>query len=156
MKRVILTTIMLIAVISVKSQSYHKYSYDANGNRVQRIYISTRPTYDTLAPINTEEKTAIVENTTLTNEEIFTASVSEQKITVYPNPTKGALQIDITNIAPETKGYILVTDMQGKVIHRENTLSANKNLNLTNIAKGEYVLKIVIDYSSRQWINIKE
>lgn len=64
-----------------------------------------------------------------------TNDYKEQKAIVYPNPTKGILNIQNKNIQ-----NILVFDFTGKLI-KEYT--SKTQINLSNISKGVYIIKLI-------------
>jgi len=86
----------------------------------------------------------------------FESLLGERKITVYPNPTTGELRIDITNFNPESKGTITITDMVGKLITEIKNISSSNLVNLSNTARGSYVLKLILDDKSKEWVIVKE
>ncbi len=151
---------MLLAGLAAKSQTPHyTYSYDNNGNRVKREFIPFKTTKDTAATdsnstANITDSTATNQNTT--QQQQYEAMLNEQKITVYPNPTKGELQIDITNFVIGGKGFIYVTDMQGRVICRNENINSTNILNLSSVVNGEYILKIELNKASKEWVIMKE
>ncbi len=154
---------MLLAGLVAKPQTPHfAYSYDNNGNRVKREFIPFKTTKDTVATdsnstANITDSAAIAAtNQTITQQQQYEAMLGEQKITVYPNPTKGELKIDITNFAIGSKGFIYVADMQGRVIFRNENINSTNILNLSSVAIGEFILKIVLNNTYKEWVIVKE
>lgn len=80
----------------------------------------------------------------------------DHKITVYPNPTKGELKIDITNLCGENQGMIMLTDIQGRIIYKNENLNQSSILDLSSQASGNYLLKVMIDGKSSEWVVGKE
>jgi len=175
MKKSVLIILIIISVIEVKSQTYSQfqYTYDAAGNRIKREIIVISPSSP--AP-NTQNNNDSVGNSnnianniesgklenfdgSVTNEQESNKSESllgENKITVYPNPTTGELKIDISNFNPDSKGTIIVTDMIGKLITEIKNVSSSNLVNLYTTARGSYVLKLVLDGKSKEWVIVKE
>ena len=153
---------MLLTGLIAKSQTPHfVYTYDNNGNRIQRQYIPLKMSQDTVvtdsnSTVNTIDSASIAAISQTTQQQQYEAMLGEQKITVYPNPTKGELQIDITNFATGSKGFIYVTDLQGRVIYRNENINSTNILNLSSVVNGEYILKIVMNNTSKEWIIVKE
>ena len=58
------------------------------------------------------------------------------KVDLYPNPSSSAFQISVD--AKKVEIYSLT----GQLIHTENNLIANKEINIANLAKGIYIVKI--------------
>ncbi len=63
----------------------------------------------------------------------------EFNVSIYPNPTADKLFIDFGS-NENNADKIVITDLAGKII-KENTLLANNEINVSNIAKGFYVVK---------------
>ena len=63
----------------------------------------------------------------------------EFNVSIYPNPTADKLFIDFGS-NENNADKIVITDLAGKII-KENTLLANNEINVSNIAKGVYVVK---------------
>ena len=69
----------------------------------------------------------------LSNED-FTAT---QNIKLYPNPTSGLVNIDLTENAD-----LMLVDMVGKVVMNKNLTSGNNTIQLDSLPKGVYFAKI--------------
>jgi len=173
MKKIIAIAIMLIAGYAARAQQlqalpphptykpYYHYTYDDNGNRVSReeviILSKTAPTDSIVRKTDSTAVAATAEAAQQDQQKPASESMlGEQKVTVFPNPTSGQLQIDITNFIEGSKGYILATDMQGRVIYKIENINATNIVNLSSQAKGNYTLKLVINNTSKEWVIIKE
>ncbi|MBK7181605.1 MAG: T9SS type A sorting domain-containing protein [Bacteroidetes bacterium] len=75
------------------------------------------------------------------------ASNAAQVVSIYPNPSNGVFTLNINNAA-SNQVVISIMDIQGKVVYSESdkNVSAqyNKQINLTNLAKGIYYVKLNI------------
>ena len=161
MKTIFITiSIMLLACIAAKAQQYQQapgylYSYDANGNRTMREYkminIQATKIKDTTAQHADSTATVAAQQ----QQQLETLPNGEQ-ITVFPNPTSGTLQINITNFAIGSKGYILATDMQGKVVYKTESINSTNKIDFSTLAKGNYALKLVLNDTSKEWVIIKQ
>jgi len=73
----------------------------------------------------------------------------EGKIEVYPNPSNGVFVLQITDVA--TNNTLSVTNVLGQTVYTES-LSAqdsfSKELDLSSLEKGVYILRIENEYSS--------
>lgn len=69
------------------------------------------------------------------------AAAGTEQIKVFPNPTVGSFDIQIT-MEDEFSNEIYIYDALGKIIFQENTLEATKSINLSSHPKGIYFLKI--------------
>ncbi|MFA6922997.1 MAG: T9SS type A sorting domain-containing protein [Bacteroidales bacterium] len=176
MKTLTLTISIMLLSIAVKSQNYY-FAYDANGNRTTREVIELPQSTpgkkdkpkDETAKNNTSEENSgentntITDNSTQNNNasenqtaKTYEASLGSQKITIYPNPTKGELKIDITNLPQATNGLISITDMQGRVIYKSQNVNSTNTLSIANESAGNYVMKIVINGKSKEWLVVKQ
>ncbi|MDQ3047146.1 MAG: T9SS type A sorting domain-containing protein [Bacteroidota bacterium] len=72
-------------------------------------------------------------------------SISSAEINVYPNPTSGSFSISFSNVTI-SEVMISIVDIQGKEVFNsmENNVSGSftKQINLENIAKGMYYIKL--------------
>lgn len=152
MKKLILMSIILLAATVVKSQNF-RYSYDAAGNRTMREVIQMPGAVPEIDTTYNDSTKLVKENN---YKDKYETALGEQKITVYPNPTKGELKIDITNLPETTTGLIIITDMQGRVIYENQNITSTNNLNISNASAGNYVLKIIVDNKTKEWLLIKQ
>jgi hypothetical protein len=67
-------------------------------------------------------------------------TLSAKSINVYPNPTKG-----IVNIANADKAHITVFNILGDVVTSVDKASAITTIDLSKVAEGSYVIRIVAD-----------
>jgi len=163
MKKTIIMLTMLVASIVVKSQlpqnaNYFLYSYDATGNRTMRQYIIyQQPSKIKDTTAQHIDSTAIVAANQAAQQQQFLETLPNgEQITVFPNPTDGVLQISITNFAIGSKGYIMITDLQGRVVAKKENISSTNSFDISSAAKGNYVLKIVVNNNSKEFVVVKE
>jgi hypothetical protein len=82
---------------------------------------------------------------------IATSNVN-QTISVYPNPTTGMITLNIIN-ANSNQVVITIMDVQGKVVFNEsdNNVSSQyiKQINLTDLTKGIYVIKLNVGLETK-------
>ena len=107
------------------------YEYDAAGNRVLRNVIpmmQARQMADDL-----EEQTT----------GIFEEELPEMKITISPNPTKGLLQVEISNAENLQDVKILLYNPQGALILQLSNLSELTTLDISSYSDGIYLMQIV-------------
>lgn len=122
MKKSLILSIMLLTGLVAKSQNYNIffYSYDNAGNRTQRTWYSfkilNKATDSTQSKIDSTYF-ANSNDADKENSNKLETTLGLQKITIYPNPAKNELKIEITNMNADSKGTITVTDMQGRIVH---------------------------------------
>lgn len=139
---VILFLFAILASIDAYAQNRIVYTYDNAGNRLTRqkeIVIQTRGVSDG------EEEPSIYE------EEIV-----ETKITIYPNPTKGMLRVDISGVERFENAQISLYSLTGNLLQQWADASQSNAIDLSSQAQGMYILQIAIDGKVSNWKIIKE
>lgn len=158
MKKLILINILILMGLIAKSQDF-QYYYDNNGNRTKRELIPFKKTQDTVVTDSTAsitDSTAVANNNQVTQQQQYKTILGDQKITVYPNPTAGELKVDISDFAEGCKGSVLVSDMQGRVIYKSENINSSNIINLSATATGKYIMKLILDGKSNEWVIVKE
>tara|TARA_B100000809_G_scaffold189530_1_gene188063 strand:+ start:555 stop:1952 length:1398 start_codon:yes stop_codon:yes gene_type:complete len=91
-------------------------------------------------------------------ENIATVGISEienKSISIYPNPTKGIIKIDFSNI--EGSVNYTLTSVEGRVIKQERNISETLlSIDLSDQSKGIYLLKVENKYSAKIYRIVKE
>jgi len=65
----------------------------------------------------------------------------ENELHLYPNPNNGSFVVSFIGSAPSTS-VITVTNVLGEVVLSQNNLKMTNEINLQNIAKGTYFIKV--------------
>lgn len=132
--------LILFSTIPVFSQTV-SYTYDAAGNRTARVITLAKAPQ---APVEDETVTALPD------------LIAKKTITIYPNPTKGIITVEIEDYDDETKAEFRLTDMSGRKIFDRKADSGNQTLDLSRQASGIYLLQVRINGESTVWKIIKE
>ncbi len=131
----LLVTFLSFISIGVLATDVISYAYDYAGNRISRkvvVYSSTL----SHSKQQTEDPAPVEEQ------------LGEQKITVYPNPTKGVLAVEITggNDKPTTAEgeeiRILLFSAQGIQLQNLKTKKGLTPVNMLTYPTGWYVLRV--------------
>lgn len=139
---------MLFMVLSVWAganvcaQNKIKYTYDDAGNRLTRkkeIVVQTR------GALNNEEEPSVYEE-----------ELSETKVTIYPNPTKGVLKVDISGVEKFENAQISLYDLTGKLLQQWAGISQSNEIDLSERTPGMYIMQIVYNGNASSWKIIKE
>lgn len=139
---------MLFMVLSVWAganvcaQNKIKYTYDDAGNRLTRkkeIVVQTR------GALNNEEEPSVYEE-----------ELSETKVTIYPNPTKGVLKVDISGVEKFENAQISLYDLTGKLLQQWAGISQSNEIDLSERTPGMYIMQIVYNGNTSSWKIIKE
>ena len=131
------TALIIAAAIMFGTNTFAaiKYDYDAAGNRILRyneIPMNAKRLADA-AQEQTEEQAA----------GIFEEELPEMKISIFPNPTQGLLQVEITNAENLQSVEIRLYNPQVVLIRQMNKLSEMTTLDISSQADGIYVMQIV-------------
>lgn len=130
---------LLVVSFNLSGQEKIKFTYDASGNRIK--------------------KEIVLSSTKLASEEvneIFTEKMSERNIKIYPNPTKGQLMLDISDIEDIKSGNLTVYNMQGQMLINKKISDVQTILDISSRPNGIYILHINIDGEKKSWRIIKE
>lgn len=145
------------------------FTYDDNGNRITRQTIVLKEV-DTLEKENIEEEETLAAELNENNpnkimnalagenevSEIYDETIANSTISIYPNPTKGELLIQVSNLDGSQKNYYALYALNGTTVYNKMNLKANNKLDLSNKPKGTYLLKIYLDSKQSVWKIIKE
>jgi len=154
MKHTLIILITIFISFAAKSQEYI-YGYDNAGNRISRMAIILNSTPQN-PPDSSDNQTANYESEDADEPVQYESVLDDQVITVYPNPTTGELKINISDFEEGTKGSIMITDMQGKLIYQSDNINGNNIVNLSNAASGQYLMRIAVNNKNHEWFVMKE
>jgi hypothetical protein len=118
------------------------YTYDAAGNRTSRTYsvsaaVQLKKPLEEPAPIE-EEK------------------MGERTIRIYPNPTKGALGVEILGGDDKEKIRIQLYNLKGIQIQNLPVYSGINTINMFDCVAGTYILRLVSEKETIEYKIIKE
>ncbi len=122
------------------------YTYDVNGNRETRnVATLKQTTADTIHPSPPEER------------ELLTETLGELTITVSPNPTRGEVNVAISNLPEEARVESALYNPAG-VLLSASPLQVNGSgtINLATQPSGIYYLKLKAGCKQSVWKIIKE
>ena len=127
------------------------FSYDASGNRIEKTIV--------LKKINNLKKQLIFNKDK--DEESYEEPYEEDflydsKIKIYPNPTKGALRVDIDGLELLPHDRIEIFDSNGKEVYTTNNISSSNNLGLHHLQNGMYIMRITAGGKESIWKIVKE
>lgn len=142
---------MFLLVALVVSTSIHsltgqniQFDYDAAGNCIVKYKTVVLPSH---AKKNGNDTAQIAPQSEI---------ISEREVIIYPNPTKGALKIEIKGATPETPIQYILTDLNGKTIYKIQSANMYYLFDMTSFSSGVYLLRVMIDDKWDTWKIIKE
>lgn len=124
------------------AQQRIKYIYDSAGNRLTRqkeIVVQTR------GALSDEEEPSVYEE-----------ELSETKVTIYPNPTRGMLKIDISGVEKFENARISLYDLTGKLLQQWAGISQSNEIDLSERTPGMYIMQVAYNGKISSWKIIKE
>jgi hypothetical protein len=139
----LLSTNLCTKIVAQSLKAEVSYDYDYAGNRVARtvIFIST--------PDGVKQ-----------NKNIDPQPVKEQlgelEITIYPNPTKGVLQVVVTGMKPNDAYNLYLYDLQGKQLLSKAGTPDKALLDIASYASGSYFLKVQAGSKIKEFKIIKQ
>lgn len=90
---------------------------------------------DTINIVNPNQNLLVVEGSTLAIN-----SFNNGVFSIYPNPAKNVVNIQLQNNSTVTLKSALIYDLNGKVVYTTNDL--NQPINIENLANGTYILSV--------------
>jgi hypothetical protein len=105
------------------------YTYDSSGNRISRQYVVQLRS--ATAKATTPEDTLSVE-----------ADTEGLQVIVYPNPTRGDLQVKVSGIDQDADIQLFLCTLQGSPIQKVNTQYGITTINMSGYASGCYLLRV--------------
>lgn len=142
MKRLLITVAALTVsccFLTAQTNDF-EYSYSPNGNRVQRKLIVYKS-----AQSNNPETTDTATN-----------YMNELRVAVFPNPTMGNLEMEISNLSGSEQGYVVLYDLNGKPLFRTENLCPVIKMDIGSKPAGSYILQLVIGDQKKEWRVVKE
>ena len=119
-----------------------KYTYDNAGNRLTRqkeIVVQTR------GALSDEEEPSVYEE-----------ELSETKVTIYPNPTRGMLKVDISGVEKFENARISLYDLTGTLLQQWGSISQSNMVDISDRTPGVYIMQIVYNGNASSWKIVKE
>jgi hypothetical protein len=176
--RIILVSLVLFQMIPLFSQSV-EFAYDSTGNRLTRTIVVQKllansvefPVIDpkNLNPV--EYAVGTSSGQTIQNEESFsdvklniqekssnenTLNAGEELITiVYPNPSKGLINIDISNLPVDAEYEMKFYDLSGLELMTKRITSIHSEIDISYYKDGIYILRINIYGKIFNWKVVK-
>jgi hypothetical protein len=114
----------------VYSQTNFTFTYDAAGNLTQRIY-----------EVNMQASQARKGNPSKDSSNVVALS-DRLKVTIFPNPTKGELKIQVSGVENNVEVDLALYNPNGQVMLRRKGQQGLSEMDLSGYADGWYLLKV--------------
>lgn len=141
--KITLALVLIFWGIITFSQTNISFSYDNSGNRTERVINMSK---SALIPGTFGEKT----------EKELADEIGEMTVTIYPNPTTGRIKIEIAPFEKNSTGSIGVYDMNGRLVLRQEYLSPEIAVDISNVQNGIYFLKLTFNGRTLEWKIVKQ
>lgn len=82
--------------------------------------------------------------------------MGKQKISIYPNPVKSRLTVKITNLAETQTANLEMFSLSGSSMFKKEKITGSTEVDMSELPKGKYILKIVLGKEAGTWKIIKE
>jgi len=117
------------------------FSYDDDGNMKERKLVVVGPT---------GVKASHKDSVSVSDE------IGEQKITIYPNPTRGMFQVAIKIMDNKQKNYFRLYSLSGAYLQEKNITSESTNIDISRYPAGAYLLDVFLGDKVSRWKVIKQ
>jgi hypothetical protein len=128
------------------------FDYDADGNLTSRYVLTLRSAQTGTQP---EDTTETAEEEELYPEEAVTIALAESRITIYPNPTRGKISIEINPFLPQGENFLQLYDAAGRGILSKPISSTVTGLDIAG-PPGIHLLNIHLNGKVSRWKIIKQ
>ena len=126
------------AAADAYAQNKIKYTYDSAGNRLSR------------------QKEIVVQTRGVLSDDEGEPSIYETKVTIYPNPTRGMLKVDISGVEKFENARISLYDLTGTLLQQWGSISQSNAVDISDRTPGMYIMQIVYNGNTSSWKIIKE
>jgi len=125
----LLLFVISFSILGMAQQQIVSYAYDNAGNRISRkvVNLSSNPTH---AKATVENPTPVVEQ------------LGERTITVYPNPTKGALAVEIKGGNDKDALRIELISAQGIQLQNLKAATGTTAIDMHAYPPGWFILRV--------------
>jgi len=155
-----ITTLLLLLSLSFaySQQQVITFEYDDSGNRILRqvIEVPAAPPEGSNVANNEGPKSKNEKDSTSLGNPVISKLSDGREVNIFPNPTKGQLQIEISEIKEGETGELLVLSMEGKVIEHRTEIQKAISVDLSQQSAGNYILKLKLGKQRKEWQIVKK
>ena len=128
------------------------FNYDQSGNRSSRNVISLKGSKITYS----HDSISGDQNAFLAKQDSMLYSDMDQKVKIYPNPTKGLLHTKLTGFDFTQKSGIYVYNSNGILLKEIVPATATDEIDLSTYSNGIYIMRIAVGDKTSEWKIFKE
>jgi YD repeat-containing protein len=134
--------LLLLAAFALQGEDKVTFTYDQAGNRLSRTI--------------TLGSSLVKRNHQPTDSVVIKESIGERTIKVFPNPTRGALGIDIQGGDPKQELRLVIYSGAGATLYNQPATEGLNPIDMTQYPQGWYVLRVVAGTEKREYKIVKE
>jgi len=152
MKKLYLLSFLLfcISVNYAQSNLQRIYEYDASGNRTcSKVFVIKNLQ-------TTVDSTDIENQDQFETAPYYTEQLGDIQLNIFPNPTTQMVTVQITNYVDFTEGTLKLYSLNGQSLRQYSITSSEIRIDLSDYAKGVYILKLQVNQQKDTWKIIKE
>jgi len=147
--RQFLIIVFLFLGLHTFSQTEYSFLYDNSGNRTNVNIIEFKT-----SEVITDSLEIIVTKPPV---DFYTDTIDNASLKIYPNPTRGILQIEIETTTPDDNMKIIVYNNSGVLVLKKETKNQSTVIDLSAEPLGIYYMKICIsETETSEWKIIKQ
>lgn len=144
--RRIIPLILVLTRFGILTGQTVEYAYDNNGNRISRsIVVEELQSKSISFPVINPKSLKAVENALMAETQEIIPEEGELNTIVYPNPNKGLLKIEISNMPLESRKEMRLYDLSGTELIIKKDFDSYSELDINRLKDGIYILRIKIN-----------
>lgn len=153
MKKIILSSILLISLMNVKAQS----AVVSSGGNASSIagsisYTIGQVSYVGVSNTNGSVSQGVQQTYQITTAGILLADV-DFSLSVFPNPTTNQITLEVGKYENQVLNYLLI-DSEGKQIQANKVLDKQTNIDMSSLPKASYMMEVYQDNKKLQSFKI--
>jgi len=149
-KRFILVLLILFQTTSLFCQRV-EYGYDNNGNRISRILVVSQLKSASIKfPVSDPSNLKLADDT-----KTIEPDAGELKAIIYPNPNKGLLKINISNMPQNPVTELRLYNLSGTELMVKRNFDSYSEIDINEYKDGVYILRIKINDNLFDWKVVK-
>jgi hypothetical protein len=152
--RILKVACLILIFITTNSTIFSQtvsFGYDDNGNRISRVLEVEKMESGMISfPVKN-----LPMEYAKAKEEAENVMEEETTVNIYPNPTKGILNIEISNLSEEGKVDLSVYDLNGAKLINDKNLAPITDLDISKLKDGIYILQIKLNGINYNWKIVK-
>lgn len=139
----ILITSLLCIAFQATAQTTVGFTYDADGNMIQRKVVVIPP--KSVKSVHKDTVSAPVSD-----------GIGFQKITIYPVPTKGMFQVAVNLLDSKQNNFFSLYSLSGGKLMQQKITSESTDIDISTYPPGTYLLDVYLGEKVSRWKVIKQ